>query len=191
MLKQIAFLGLAGLATTAAAGPDHVGPITQLVNDSLRAEVTTPGVIAALQARDAQNAGVDQSRIDALDSQWRQEVKAGGGPLMDATLGTPASGELRAMQAKHGGLVTEVFVMDNLGLNVAQSDPTSDYWQGDEAKWQKTYPVGAGSVFVDDVEFDESSQALQAQVSFAIADPATGQAIGAATVGINVDMLIK
>ena len=191
MLKHIACLGLAGLATAASAGPDHIGPITALVADGLRAEVASPAVIAALKARDAENAGVDQARIDALDGQWREEVKAGGGPLMTATLGTAASEELRAVQARHGGLVTEVFVMDNLGLNVAQSDPTSDYWQGDEAKWQKTYPAGAGAVFVDEVEFDESTQALQAQVSFAIADPATGQAIGAATVGINVDLLIK
>ena len=191
MLKRIAVLSLAGIATAAAAGPDHVTPITALVQDSLRAEITTPAVVAALNARAAENAGVDQARIDALDAQWRQEVKTGSGPLLNATLGTPASAELRTIQAAHGGLLTEIFVMDNLGLNVAQSDPTSDYWQGDEAKWQKTYPVGPDAIFVDDVEFDESSQSLQAQVSFAIADPATGKTIGAATVGINVDMFVK
>ena len=35
---------------------------------------------------------------------------------------------------------------DNKGLNVGQSDVTSDYWQGDEAKWKKSYKMGAGAV---------------------------------------------
>jgi hypothetical protein len=46
-------------------------------------------------------------------------------------------------------MITEMFVMDAKGLNVGQSDVTSDYWQGDEAKWQKTYGAGPGVVFVD------------------------------------------
>ena len=193
MQTRLALLGLGSLlaATAATAGPDHVTPITALVNESLHAEIATPSVVAALKARNAENAGVDQARVDALDTQWRAEVKAGGGPLVNATMAHPVSGELRAIQAKHQGLLTEIFIMDNLGLNVAQSDPTSDYWQGDEAKWQKTYPMGPEAVFVDEVEFDESSQAMQSQVSFSIADPATGETVGAVTVGVNVDILLQ
>jgi len=79
--------------------------------------------------------------------------------------------------------------MDAKGLNVGQSDPTSDYWQGDEAKWQKTFSAGADAVFVDEVEQDESTQQLQSQASFTISDPETGEPIGAATAGINLEML--
>jgi hypothetical protein len=33
---------------------------------------------------------------------------------------------------------------------VGQSDVTSDYWQGDEGKWQKTFGTGdANAIFVD------------------------------------------
>jgi hypothetical protein len=192
MTTRIAMLGLGGLiAATAAAAPDHVTPITALVDDTLRAELASPAVLGALKARNADNGAVDQARIDALDAQWRAEVKAGGGPMVNATLALPLSADLRAIQARHAGLLTEIFIMDNRGLNVAQSDPTSDYWQGDEAKWQKTYAAGPQAVFVDEIEFDESSQAMQAQVSFSIADPETGQALGAVTVGIDVDMLLK
>src|SRR3546814_1455058 len=77
--------------------------------------------------------------------------------------------------------------MDNRGLNVGQSDVTSDYWQGDEAKWQKSYQGGADAIFVDEVEMDESTQTFQSQVSMPIVDPATGEVIGAITVGVNVD----
>ena len=93
------------------------------------------------------------------------------------------------MKKERGGQVLEIFVMDNRGLNVAQSDVTSDYWQGDEAKWKKTYSVGPDAVFVDEVELDESSQTFQAQISMSIKDPATNAVIGAITVGVNVDEL--
>jgi hypothetical protein len=80
--------------------------------------------------------------------------------------------------------------MDNKGLNVGQSDVTSDYWQGDEAKWQKTYSVGPAAVFVDKIEQDESTQKFQTQVSISVVDPAGGAVIGAVTVGLDVEMLM-
>ena len=109
--------------------------------------------------------------------------------MIDAVLGNALSGYLRQQKDSAGGLVTEVFVMDNRGLNVGQSDVTSDYWQGDEAKWQKTYSAGPNAIFVDEVEMDESTQTFQSQLSMSIVDPATGEVIGAITVGINVDAL--
>ena len=60
--------------------------------------------------------------------------------------------------------------MDNQGANVAMTDKTSDYWQGDEAKFKKSYHNGKGTVFVDEVEFDDSSQAYLVQVSVPVKD---------------------
>ena len=79
--------------------------------------------------------------------------------------------------------------MDDKGLNVAQSSVTSDYWQGDEAKWQKTFQAGPNAYHIGDVEEDESTQMFQSQVSYAITDPASGKVIGAITVGVNVEEL--
>ena len=79
--------------------------------------------------------------------------------------------------------------MDAKGLNVGTSDVTSDYMQGDEGKWQKTYLVGPDATFIDEVEFDESSKTFQSQVSTTVVDPATGKAIGAVTIGMNVEKL--
>ena len=79
--------------------------------------------------------------------------------------------------------------MDGRGLNVAASDATSDYWQGDEEKFTETYGKGAGGILVGDIEYDESTQTYQGQVSLAIADPETGAVIGAVTVGLNAEKL--
>ena len=75
------------------------------------------------------------------------------------------------------------------GFLVGQSDIATDYYQGDERKYLLTYPNGAGEVFVDLVEYDASVQAIQSQVSFTIVDPETDEPIGAATVGLNGNML--
>ncbi|MEM8755288.1 MAG: hypothetical protein AAGF90_20180, partial [Pseudomonadota bacterium] len=73
------------------------------------------------------------------------------------------------------------------GLNVGQSAKTSDYWQGDEAKWRETYLVGPDAIHVSDVEEDESTQTFQIQVSLPIVDG--GAPIGAVTVGVDVEHL--
>jgi len=67
---------------------------------------------------------------------------------------------------------------------------TSDYWQGDEAKFTQTYAVGSDAVHFSDIDFDESSQSYQAQISFTIIDPASGAPIGAMTVGVLADGLM-
>lgn len=84
------------------------------------------------------------------------------------------------------GIVIEVFVMDRRGLNVGQSEITSDIWQGDEAKWTLTYGAGNREMHLGEVEFDESTRSYQAQASYLIADPETGAPLGAITFGINV-----
>lgn len=85
--------------------------------------------------------------------------------------------------------MTAVFAVDNRGLNVAQSVESSDYWQGDEAKWQKTFGNGSGDIHISEVEFDESTGSYQSQVSMPISDPSTGELIGAITLRINVQSL--
>ncbi len=183
--------GLAGtlLATAAWASDAHVAPATDFANSTVKQWISNDTVISAIKAQNAKHAGLSQSDIDNMDKDWRSQTDAGSKPMIDAVLSNALSKFLRQQKDSTQGLVTEVFVMDNRGLNVGQSDVTSDYWQGDEAKWQKTYSAGPDAIFVDEVEMDESTQTFQSQVSISIVDPATGEVIGAITVGINVDAL--
>ncbi|MEJ8560661.1 hypothetical protein QTO30_05055 [Yoonia sp. GPGPB17] len=123
-------------------------------------------------------------------SNGAQRLSDGGGPLIEKLLTTAVSTWLLDKQDATAGFVTEVFIMDNKGLNVAQSVETSDYWQGDEAKWQQTYSVGPDALHISEVEFDDSTGFYQSQASLAISDPATGEVIGAVTFGINVQNLM-
>lgn len=166
-------------------------PLQAYAERQLSTWLDNPDLIAAVRAQNAANADITQAEIDALDLDWRAQTKVeGGGPLIASLMNRPVSKWLLEQQTATAGLVTEVFVMDNKGLNVAQSEVTSDYWQGDEAKWKETYGNGGGSYHISEVEFDESTGFYQSQASIPITDPATGELIGAITFGINVQSLM-
>jgi len=184
--------GLAGalLITSALAAEPHEAPMRDFADDTVSGWISDSTVINAVKAQNRRNANLTQAEIDALDKQWRSETKTSNRPLIDRILANEVSGFLKKAKSKSGGLVTEVFVMDNQGLNVGQSDVTSDYWQGDEAKWKNIYLAGPDAVFIDGVEHDESTQTFQSQLSMSIKDPETGEVIGAITVGIDVEALL-
>jgi hypothetical protein len=139
VLKKLAFIsGLAGAALLYLPAPLAADEIEDQLRDLLEQElkswISEPMIIAALKRQNQEHAGLDDGAIDAMDQDWRTQAKSGGGPLIDRLLDNDASGYLAERKEATDGLVTEVFVMDNRGLNVAQSDITSDYMQGDEAK---------------------------------------------------------
>ncbi len=171
----------------ARAAASHEAALRNIVDTKIMPWLNNPVVISAIKAQNAKNAGLTQAQIDKLDKQWRAETKSGDKPLIGSVMSNALSAYLKKVKVDGKGLYTEIFVTDDKGLNVGQSDVTSDYWQGDEAKWQKTYPAGPGAVFIDKVEKDESTQRFQSQVSVAISDPDTKKAIGAITVGIDME----
>ncbi|GAB4356680.1 MAG: hypothetical protein Kow0026_16550 [Oricola sp.] len=180
---------LAFAASPALADGEHVSAVTDYANATIKPWIGDAALVAAVKAQNAEHAGLSQADIDALDKEWRAGVDGGSTTLIDTVLKNSLSEFLRDKQLASDGVITEIFVTDNKGLNVGQSDITSDYWQGDEAKWQKTFGTGdANAIFVDDAEVDESTQMLQSQVSMTVTDE-NGTPIGAITVGINLNAL--
>lgn len=193
-LRKLAGLAIGTVVATSpmqapAETPDHTKPVKSYLQNQLLGKIAVDQVIAAVRKQNEMNAGLKQGDIEALDGQWRSEVESGSGDLIARVLGSDVSRYLKGVQSGEAGIITELFVMDNRGLNVAQSDVTSDYWQGDESKFQKSFGAGAGAIFVDEVEFDESTQRFQTQGSFTITDPQSGEPIGAVTVGIDMEMI--
>ncbi|MAL78195.1 MAG: hypothetical protein CMN55_03635 [Sneathiella sp.] len=193
MIRKVLFpfltLALAAGLVTSAAAEEYRIAIQKLVESDMRGWIQSEQVVTAIREQNKTSATLNQSDIDRQDKAWRAETENGDQKMINAVLGNALSAYLRDVQSKSGGLYTEIFVMDMKGLNVGQSNITSDYWQGDEAKWQDTYGGGASALLIDEVDFDDSSQAYQSQVSLAVIDPANDEIIGAITVGVNVDML--
>jgi len=183
-----AMMSASALIATSSYANEFADQLTALANGKIKEIAQNADLVAAIEAQNAVTAGYDQAKIDALDQQWRAEVDAADKPLIDATLANASSAYLKAALDEGEGLFTEIFAMDARGLNVGQSGVTSDYWQGDEGKWQNTFSAGAGSVDIGDVEQDESTQTFQSQVSIPIVDDA-GTPVGAITFGVNVELL--
>jgi len=125
-----------------------------------------------------------QAQIEQIDQQWRQ-TKGVDDPLVQKYLNNPCADMLRDAQRKHPEYA-ELFLMDNKGCLVAESNKTSDYWQGDEDKWIKSFNGGRGTVFVDEVKFDQSSRSFVVQISLPVFDQ-HGETIGAMTASVVSD----
>lgn len=184
-----AFIAFASTANAEEAAPDPQALITPDVIKGVVEWLENPIVALSVNAQNHLRGSLSQADIDALDNQWVTEREAEDKPLISATLSAPLSIYLLRVQAGSLGLYPEIFVMDANGLNVGQSAITGDYWQGDEAKFQKTFPNGSGAVFIDEAEWDEDRMIWRAQLNLTVDDPETGKPIGAATVEFNLTEL--
>ncbi|MCR9127184.1 MAG: hypothetical protein NXH82_13805 [Rhodobacteraceae bacterium] len=178
------------LCGTTASANEFVPMMETYLRDQIAGWSGDPLFVQALRSSNAATAGYDQATIDRLDKSWRAEVGAASTPTISPVLQNPAADRLRSIVEAAGGTITEIILMDAQGMNVAVSGVTSDMWQGDEAKHSETYAVGPGAVHFSDVELDESTQTFQGQISFTLTDPATAEALGAMTVGVDIQDLM-
>lgn len=158
------------------------------VIEKIRSFVDTDIVRLSVENQNKKYKDISEQDVLALDNKWREETKSKDQLLISATLSNPLSSYLTRVQAHSVGLYTEIFAMDSHGLNVGQSNISSDYWQGDEAKFQKTYPVSYNAVFVDDPEYDKELGIWRVQVNLTVSDEEQ-KAIGAITVEMNLSEL--
>ena len=177
-------LFLVFVSATTFAAEKAPQKIVDLAQSTLAKYGTDSIIVGAVKAENAKGKTLDQ--IKELDKKWM--ATPGIVDYMKALMENECGKYLRKIQAS-APYYAEIFVMDNLGANVAMSDKTSDYWQGDEAKFIKSYNGGKGDVFIDDVKFDNSTQAYLVQVSVPVKDG--DKVIGAITFGINVDKFGK
>ena len=141
-----------------------------------------PTLVAAVTEQNKSTLTIENIKL--RDTEWR--ATDGLDERMKAIMQSVAAKRLLELE-KSQPYFFEIFLMDNQGANVAMTNKTSDYWQGDEAKWQESFKDGEGAVHVGDVEFDESAQDYLVQISVPVMQD--DRAIGAITVGINLDIL--
>lgn len=166
----------------AVAGEKAPQKVVDLAHSTLSKLWTDPVIVSAVKAQNSEGKSLDDIR--KMDEKWRKTP--GIADFMEALVSSECGRHLRKIMDKEQ-FYAEIFVMDNQGTNVAMTDKTSDYWLGDEAKFTRSYNDGKGAVFVDEVEFDDSTQAYLVQVSVPVRDG--DKVIGAVTIGIDVDRI--
>jgi hypothetical protein len=185
-LVLVALIGSSILSPIAVAANSHEAKINRYIDSNIRNWVSSDELLLAVDQQNIDHFNISSSEINRLDQRWRKEKLRDGGSLISSVMGNELSAFLRGIKAASGGVITEIFVMDNVGLNVGQTNGTGDLMQGDEAKWQKTYQVSANAVFIDAVEEEDGINI--SQVSLTVARPNSAR-LGAITIGINVDAL--
>ena len=187
-MKVSNIIGLLILGLGIIMGSTHAAEkVPQAVHDlvpTLKGWGSNATLVAAVKAQNARGVSLDD--IKARDATWMKTT--GVDDYMKSLMANEAANELKKLESSKPYFL-EVFLMDNQGANVAMTNKTSDYWQGDEAKFTKSFNGGAGGVDIGKVKFDKSSQAYLVQVSVPVMDG--DKAIGAITVGINLDELEK
>ena len=184
-LKRIAVLIVGIFAFSVGsvwAGEAAPQKVIDLANSVLVKYGEDPAIIKGVKAENDKGKTLDQ--IKALDEKWKKH--AGTADYMEALMTSETGKYLKSIQGSKP-YFSEIFVMDNQGANVAMTNKTSDYWQGDEAKFKESFKGGQGAVHISEVEFDDSSQAYLVQVSVPVKEG--GKAIGAITFGIDVDKI--
>ncbi len=176
LVPAIALLALSGQAERATAAA--------LVKETAYARVALaqsigrdPAIHAAVVAS---NAVVETpAEVRRRDAFWIANPRD---PLRQTIVRAPCSDTVREL-VKADVVVVEAFVMNNRGTLVCSINETSDYWQGDEPKWQQTFTEGHDP-FVEEPAFDVSSGKYAIQVSVPVWD--ASKRIGAVTLTLKL-----
>ena len=136
-----------------------------------------PELLKAVQAKNS--SGESDADILKKDKEWQANQRY---PLRQELTSNACAERLKKLLAGET-IVVEAFLMDNKGALVCASRETSDYWQGDEAKWQNTY-ADDKPVFIDHPALDVSSNAFGVQLSVLVKEG--GAKAGALTLTLKV-----
>ena len=186
LINLIAVLAIVASAHAAGAS-EFDAKLGDLAAHEISVCADNPVVLAAIRAQNLVTQTYTDAEIASLDEDWRSEIGTPAQPTIDPILDNAASEFLRGKRDDSGGLFTEIFIMDSRGLNVAASDVTSDYWQGDEGKWTSSFNEGNGKVFIGPLERDASTNKTQVQISAPIIS--NDSTIGVLVMGVSVDYL--
>lgn len=150
-----------------------------------------PQLIQAVMQQNKARGDVPLSRIHALDQQWLQEQQKTEQPLIDSVRNNALSAWLVQQQASYKGLISEIIVTDQHGLNIAASAVTTDYWQGDEAKFAEPFFASQDQPYLGPLSYDQSTQRYQVHVSNTVRNPSSGEVIGVIILGIDIERALK
>ncbi|MDJ0681357.1 MAG: HAMP domain-containing protein, partial [Xenococcaceae cyanobacterium MO_167.B52] len=150
--------------------------IDTFIRDSLQLTdlvAANPIVIQAMKAssQKVQEEQLAQQSIDAL------EKKFAATKLL--TIDDSINNYLQ--QIVKSGQLAEIFFTERNGLNVAFSNPTSDFVQRDEGWWQTSQQEGRD---IGEPEFDESANAIVIAFSRAVKDSQTQEFLGVIKAGV-------
>jgi len=168
-----------------------IGVLNEEIEDagSYATRLLWKDVIAQINSR-YEGMDAESIRLKLLDMDKRWIPAKPGDPVLKEYLENKVSvGMAEIIKVRTG--VSELFITDKHGGLVAASDKTSDFYQADEEWWQKAYNDGKGSVYVSDIEFDDSSKNWVVSIAVPIKDSKTQEVIGICKDSVKIEKLFR
>lgn len=164
--------------------PTETAQISAIADDlfrSLEARVSLKAAIAA---------GPDTTSLSGilnLDAQWRALAPRHHSEMARIIAAQDASIAMNRWQKDHESLVTEVMLTNSIGALVAMSRLSSDFWQGDEAKFEHHIRKDASNLYISPIYYDESTSRFQVIVSKPIIAESRWLPVGVLIIGLDVE----
>lgn len=165
--------------------------IKRIVMPWLKLIRSNKDLLAAVLHQNETNRTKSVNQLTKIDEQWQLAFKVGDLNFPKSLVSQPESQWLKKLAISAKDLLSEIIVMDERGYNVAMVDMTSDYWQGDEAKFLEVYAKTPQTLYFDKIKYDASSKRFQVQVSAPLLDAKNQKPIGAITLGLDVDKALS
>lgn len=152
--------------------------IEQILHDKIKMiEIlaTDKIVLKAVKESNLKNKGTSLVEIIIQDKRWQNTV--GINEFIKSFIINECAQHLLDYQEINDEF-PEIFISDERGLIVAETNRTSDYYQADEAWWINTYNNGQGKSGHGEIEYDESARAEAIAIYAPVMDPESNKAIG-------------
>jgi hypothetical protein len=173
------------LASLLPAGP-KLDPALQAQVEArvsvVRQWASDPIVVQAVREANARPRSMDE--IEGINREW--EEATGVTEFMRSLIEHPAARRLKELRSSSPE-IQEAFLTDALGANVAITNKTSDFYQGDEAQYLEAFDQGKGGVHIGELSLDESIHSYSIHVGVPVLDQ--GQPIGVLLAAVNVEKL--
>jgi hypothetical protein len=141
-----------------------------------------PIVVQAV--REANRNPRTMEEIETINRAW--EAATGVTEFMRTLIDHPAARRLKELRSSSPE-IQEAFLTDELGANVAITNKTSDFYQGDEVQFLEAFNQGKGGVHIGELSLDESIHSYSIHVGVPIVDQE--RAIGVLLAAVNVEKL--
>jgi len=170
-----------------------LSPKTILVSDEeiqlIKDLILDQDIIDSVKDANQEHSGITLEKIKELEKDWMESRKAGvKNELMENSMTNVVAQRLKKLQQDHPEFV-EIFIADKYGLNVGQTNITSDYYQADEDWWVRAYNNGNGATIIGEIEYDESTGEEVVGIFFPVTYGSVNSAIGVIKALISVEFL--
>jgi PAS domain S-box-containing protein len=133
-----------------------------------------------------------QQYVDKMNSAWTSVPQNETTTFMETLIDSQPSEQLRQIENSentlfHGTVYGSILMTNAYGVNVVQSDKTSDYKQSDETWWQEARKNG---VYLGQGESDKTNGMTSYTVAYRM-DDENGNFIGVAKEVVNIQQIIN